>query len=52
VYDIFGKTIYSKKLPAGTTKEWIDVSGFSGGIYFIGLKLGNKKSVSRKFVVM
>ncbi len=45
IYDLLGKKVLSQK--TGTSKSIIDVSGLSGGSYFVSIQIGEKVEVRK-----
>ena len=51
VYNVFGKLIYSKEVPAKTEEIELDVGSWDNGIYIARLTYLNEVVASAKFVI-
>lgn len=51
VYNILGEIVYSQQNISGNTKQEVDVSTLSKGIYFVHITNNNRKIIIKKIVI-
>jgi len=54
VYDVLGRRVFSesRSRSAGFFRDFIDMRGFSVGVYFFTLKAGNRMLTPKKFILI
>ncbi len=55
IYDVLGravKTLVNKTPPAGKYKVTFDATGFTSGVYYYKLKVGDKYETARKMLLL
>jgi hypothetical protein len=50
IRNIFGQEVLSKQIQ--NNESFVDVSGLQNGIYFAGVKTGDKQTISRKLIIL
>ena len=51
IFNLLGNKVYEETIELGTEYQTIDIQNFENGMYWLSLKLENRRRVSKRFIV-
>ena len=51
IFNLLGNKVYEQTIELGTEYQTIDIQNFENGMYWLSLKLENRRRVSKRFIV-